>query len=94
MSAHDPGGHYQKGFRKRRRELLQMLKSGPCQKCGVDYPHYVKDFHHRDGSPVFRISGNKALHRSLESVLSEIAKCDLLCANCHRELTFGPIVAK
>jgi hypothetical protein len=71
---------------KRRRELAQAFrreaKSFPCMDCGVTYPPHVMDFDHRDSA-----TKKFTLHRSLISVAhlkEEMAKCDLVCSNCHR----------
>ncbi len=57
-----------------------------CQFCGESDP-VALDFHHRDASKK-EISITRAIHDgwSVNRVLKEIAKCDILCANCHRRL--------
>jgi hypothetical protein len=41
-------------------------------------------FHHRDPSEKsFGLCDGKAERRSWKELRAEIAKCDLLCANCH-----------
>lgn len=49
------------------------------------YPWYVMDFDHRNGrgdgdAKVSSLIGQGNLDR----IKAEIAKCDLLCANCHK----------
>lgn len=62
------------------------LKDKPCTDCGKSYPHYVMDFDHlRDKE--FGLSTTLNYNWGRERVLSEIAKCELVCANCHRERT-------
>ena len=57
-----------------------------CAKCG-ETRTYVLDFHHRDKNEKdFTIGTFKK--GSLELVQSEIDKCVVLCANCHREFHF------
>ena len=74
---------------KRRR--LMRLKAiehagGKCIRCGYNKYPEVLEFHHRDPSQKdFNVS-SKGHSRSWERVKAEIEKCDLLCANCHREL--------
>ena len=69
------------------RDLINnQKKNGACVRCGLtDYR--VLDFHHRDPSQKV-ISLSVALHKNVgeKAILDEIAKCDLLCANCHRIL--------
>jgi len=46
------------------------------------------DFDHREGeNKMFSIGSEN--HKSWPVVLAEIAKCDLVCANCHRLRTAG-----
>jgi predicted HNH restriction endonuclease len=62
---------------------VRQAKDKPCADCGVKYPTYVMDFHHRDPATkefVIALSAS----RSREDVIAEIDKCDVLCANCHR----------
>ena len=69
-------------------EVRDYKESKPCMDCGVKYPHYVMDFDHRDPKEKeFNIS---AITRSgsLKRIWEEIAKCDLVCSNCHRHRTF------
>ena len=59
------------------------LKEGPCVDCGGEFHPVAMNWHHRD--PLTKTAdvgalvgkGNKAV------LLAEIAKCDLICANCH-----------
>jgi len=66
---------------------MDRLKNAPCMDCGKKYPPYVMDFDHRPGeeklAPVSRL-----LLKGVEALLSEVAKCDLVCANCHRVRTY------
>jgi hypothetical protein len=75
----------QKRYRLADQELIKSVKSIPCTDCGVQYPHYVMDFDHL-GDKEFTI-GNTKGHYSRERLLREIAKCEVVCANCHRERT-------
>ncbi len=45
----------------------------------------VLEFHHRDPRSKEFAIGSDGIPRSRERVRAELAKCDLLCANCHRE---------
>jgi hypothetical protein len=65
------------------RVLLDNAKNKPCADCGVKYDPWVMDFDHlRDKK--FTISGKASQGYSLEKLLAEIAKCDVVCSNCHR----------
>jgi len=44
------------------------------------------DFDHRDGR--LKKFGLNSVHRvTKQAILREIAKCDVVCSNCHRERT-------
>lgn len=69
-------------------KLLEQLRDVPCADCGLRFPPYVMQFDHRDSSEkkytVTRMIGRAGRARILE----EAAKCDIVCANCHRERTY------
>lgn len=66
-------------------ELKQKLS---CSKCG-DKRFYVLDFHHREKDDKFKsISNMIAQGFSKQRILDEMDKCNILCANCHRELHY------
>jgi len=67
------------------RRLNDYKRAQPCKDCGQHLIPEAMDFDHL-GDKSFDISkGNRK--RSWPAVLSEIAKCDLVCANCHRVRT-------
>jgi hypothetical protein len=59
------------------------LKARPCADCGGTFPTVCMDFDHRPGE-VKKFSLSQVATHSLKDALAEIAKCDLVCANCHR----------
>lgn len=63
------------------KELVNKYKDVPCADCGHKYPPCVMDFDHIKDTKKFTIA-NKL--RSVELLLQEIAKCEVVCANCHR----------
>ena len=72
-----------------RRQIIDNLKAKPCLDCGREYPSYVMEFHHRDpATKVFKVAV-ALVGCNLDKVFAEIAKCDLLCANCHRIREWG-----
>jgi len=77
----------QKASQERRNAKLAALKAKPCMDCGVRYPPYVMDFDHRNPDEKLFSLNSMAMTRSAEKLAAEIAKCDLVCANCHRERT-------
>ena len=77
----------------RRRRLARKLRAiellgGKCVKCGYNKNPYVLDFNHKEGH-IKEFSPSRIIQkRAWDLVVKELAKCELLCANCHREYTF------
>ena len=70
-------------YKEKMDKLNEYKKTLVCKKCG-EKRFYLFDFHHRDPSQKdYTISQNP--HASFEVIKKEIDKCDVLCANCHRE---------
>jgi hypothetical protein len=75
-------------------QYLRDLKTKtPCVDCGINYPYYVMDFDHVRGVKHANVM-------ELVSTLSkkridlEIAKCEIVCSNCHRIRTHIRKMAK
>ena len=79
-------GYVSKVTKRRRQEVRDYLievKSSPCMDCGVTFPPEAMDFDHlRDKE--FMIGRSD---RGLTKTKDEIAKCELVCSNCHRVRT-------
>jgi len=69
-----------------RRRSLREAKAVPCADCGNAYPYWVMDFDHVRGDKSFNIAGGVLTGRA--RLESEVAKCDVVCANCHRRRTW------
>jgi hypothetical protein len=77
--------------RKRAAERLKFMQdfkeSNGCTDCKQSFPHYILEFDHRPPhtgrGPVNQLYG-----RCWEVLLTEIEKCDVVCANCHRIRTW------
>lgn len=65
--------------------IIQEKKSKtPCKDCGESYPYYCMDFDHLDGKLKDFVIGGSYNKKGKETILTEISKCDILCAICHR----------
>lgn len=75
-------------------KLLDELRSVPCADCGERFAPCAMDFDHREadakGQGVTRMIGRAGVAR----ILDEAAKCDIVCANCHRLRTFNRRMAR
>ena len=70
------------------RDFLHKYKEFKgCGDCGATFPYYVLDFDHRDPHEKSYQPAKLAETGSWEKMLAEIAKCDVVCANCHRVRT-------
>lgn len=73
---------------KIRAHLFELLSTKACIDCGEKDP-IVLEFDHRNSKEKFKIVGKMLSgHYSWKSVLEEIGKCDIRCANCHRKKTY------
>lgn len=75
-----------KELTRRQRDGVRSLKKR-CQECGEAHPATLC-FHHRDPSEKsFSLAdgGNRG-YIAKERLEAEIAKCDVLCHNCHAKL--------
>lgn len=70
-----------------RRFVYDFLKKNPCVDCGEN-DVVVLEFDHVRGEKHKNISVMMQGGYSLVRIASEIEKCDVRCANCHRRITF------
>lgn len=79
--------------RKRREEIrnyLNEVKDVPCCDCGERHPPYVMQFDHVDPSTKeFGLANAARDQLSWEKIKEEVAKCEIVCANCHMKRTHG-----
>ena len=75
-------------YRDSIRKFVQEIKENtPCHDCGNFYPYYVMDFDHINASE--KENGINFLSSTgrIGALKKEIVKCELVCANCHRQRT-------
>lgn len=65
---------------------VECVKASPCSNCHHLYPSSAMDLHHVRGTKVAAIATMVSSLRPLDEIIEEVAKCELLCANCHRIL--------
>jgi len=82
--------------RRRVKALLVAEAGGVCVLCGYTGPPGAMHFHHVDPATKEFSIGLGGVSRALERARAEVAKCVLLCANCHAEVEAGavPLAAK
>jgi transposase len=80
--------------RKRTRDLrnkvvkyIQEYKQGQlCTDCRENYPYWVLEFDHL-GDKSFNVSHFRSVTTDLEKIKEEVAKCEVVCSNCHKNRT-------
>jgi hypothetical protein len=72
--------------RERTTYLLGYFALHPCTDCGEDDP-VVLEFDHLGADTKCFDIGQALSYRKWQSILDEIEKCEVVCANCHRRRT-------
>lgn len=81
-------------LRKSKKAWLDAYKrKQSCAKCG-ESDVVCLDFHHRDPNEKHFNIAVAIARASIERLQNEVAKCDILCANCHRKLHAAERVAE
>jgi hypothetical protein len=69
-------------------KYIKETKDVPCTDCNTKYPYYVMQFDHIGTDKLFNIADCYSGGFSLDKVRQEVAKCEVVCANCHAERTW------
>ena len=81
------------GQAARAKAFVDKLKDAPCTDCKVKYPPYVMHWDHVRGTKRENIADTVRRKWSVASIKKELAKCELVCANCQAERTHVRSVA-
>lgn len=81
--------HPQRSERSRKAWLVSLKAGKSCTDCGRVFPHQVMQWDHRPGTEKLGEISGSFKTRTREEILAEIAKCDLVCTNCHAMRTFS-----
>jgi hypothetical protein len=79
--------HVRKRKENIKKWFMEYKSKLQCSKCDEDHPATI-DFHHSSGEKEKRVSLMVADGYSISRILSELGKCIVLCANCHRKVHF------
>ena len=69
-------------------DWMRELKSRPCTDCGGQFHPAAMAFDHPPGAPKRLEISNLVRRGSVGLARTEIAKCEIVCANCHAVRTF------
>lgn len=82
---------YFRRVRERERRIYETVvcaaKARPCADCGIQFSPWQMDFDHVQGKKVMAIARRGSKSYSIRKLLEEIAKREVVCANCHRDRT-------
>jgi len=76
-------------WRRRTKAKLVAEAGGRSALCGYDKHQAALQFHHLDPDQKEFHLADGGVTRSIEALRKEIAKCVLLCGNCHAEVEIG-----
>lgn len=66
-----------------KKDFINKFKDTPCADCNIKYLPYQMDFDHLNPNiKLFSIANG--IGKSYDSIKTEIDKCELVCANCHK----------
>lgn len=69
---------------KRKNELSALKLADGCALCGYNKSAKALHYHHRDPADKEFCVADSVMY-AWSRITAEIAKCDVLCANCHAE---------
>lgn len=70
-------------------DFLLPLRCSPCADCGKTFPPLCMDFDHLPGFKKMKDIGKLMGDGSpMEVLMTEVKKCELVCACCHRLRTY------
>lgn len=76
--------------RKKKKDYMSTIKmESGCIRCGFKEAPSALVFHHREPNEKSFEIGTRGYAKRRELLDAEIAKCDILCANCHNMLHAG-----
>lgn len=69
--------------------FLEYKSDLACNRCGDKHPAII-DFHHENSDEKeANIAKLVANGYSIDSILEEIKKCEVVCSNCHRKIHYN-----
>lgn len=73
------------------RDYVRKLKTefSTCADCDKTYPPFVLEFDHVDPKTKLFNVGNASSAPSMEALIAECEKCDIVCSNCHKTREYG-----
>jgi hypothetical protein len=70
-----------------RKHIQEYKQSTICTDCREDYPYWILEFDHINDDKSFTIGKFQETTSSIDVIKAEIDKCEVVCANCHKNRT-------
>lgn len=75
--------------RRKKQDYVNQIKSISCMDCLKQYNYWQMDLDHREpANKLMTICEMIRRNFAMNKIIAEVAKCDPICANCHRERTY------
>jgi len=74
---------HEKKIKKQGWIIVEAARAVACQDCHGSFPGVCMDFDHVRGKKLFDVT-RSSRWGSLGRLREEIAKCEVVCSNCHR----------
>ena len=74
--------------------VQEQKELNPCKDCGIRYPYYVMDFDHLEKYDKMNDINFLSSTGRIGALKKEIAKCEIVCSNCHRIRTFKRLIMR
>lgn len=75
-------------YQKKLQEFYIKARSKPCADCKIQYHWVVMEFDHISNDKYMNVSLMKKNGYPIRRLKEEIAKCEIVCSNCHQIRTY------
>lgn len=75
-----------KAWQAKKKSIVEEYKADGCSVCGYNKCSRALDFHHTNPTDKDSSIADLVWNGSMQDLLTELTKCVVLCANCHREV--------
>lgn len=86
LGERDPDSFFEAKLKRAYADFEEFKTSLGCAACGYSKCGKSLEFHHKDPSTKLFLIGAYQWKYKPQQVIDEIAKCILLCSNCHKEV--------
>ena len=79
-------------YRNRRMKSMRLRETKaqtPCHDCGNSFPWYVMEYDHVPERGIKVKSPGQMTDAGWSKIQTELDKCDIVCANCHKVRTYN-----